>query len=713
MRTQLVFSPRMIRLWSGALLVIVILLGRGILAEASGASVQSEMAFENLRQDHPQSSTYDSVEGLAVIAEPALKSSLSQYGITWTFDKEYLCGEFANGDYWVIGPVTIMSITPEYDGSIHGWEVNPIFEGPQGFDARAGDFDAVLVPKLPYTAMPNESIVKSISTDLGNQNCRPCLQTASVLTVLSEIPPENGAAVFRPPYVGDDKPFYYIADLRTDLLPAYESVPNTPSLEWVVERYRRVQLDHKGGRTGRCLHPVDHMPDYGGDIGMNNGDAALRLMLNDPLSEKMPALIAYVQYGIDLYHMVLLGQTWPDGGGHRPGQKLPLTFTAVLFDDQAMQAVIRDATFFHEDVGVYYSDITGVVLYGFHDRYWSERQYWSVIETGGGFKSHADPYGYIDGGPEPGGGYQFCCVSQPWKGSALALHLMPVMQSVWHNAAFFDYTDRWVNNGTWSQPDPCAPYDGNPGNYGVTYGPDGNGNCILDTDPSDGIGRFPDLHGTDVDGGYRYSHFQKELWNAYRGTAEGSTFGDVPADHWAKEYIEALYQQGYIVGCSLNPRLYCPDRISTRAEQAVFVMRGVHGAEFNPLDPADATFEDVGGADWYYDWSGQLYNDGYTSGCWADPLRYCPLTENTVAEGCVFFLRMKEGAGYRPGETIRGIFADVPSGEWYAPWTEACYDEGILLPCQAEPQLLACPEGALDRATAAYMMFMAKELASP
>ena len=197
---------------------------------------------------------------------------------------------------------------------------------------------------------------------------------------------------------------------------------------------------------------------------------------------------------------------------------------------------------------------------------------------------------------------------------------------------------------------------------------------------------------------------------AYEYGGSSQTFQDVSPEHWAHEFIEPLYQQGYIVGCSIHPRLYCPDRILNRAEEAVYVVRGVRGADFTPLNPLNPTFEDVGSADWYYDWSGQLYNDGYTSGCWADPLRYCPLTENTVAEGCVFFLRMKKGVDYKPDETIHEIFVDVPSGEWYAPWIEACYDEGILLPCQTEPQLLACPEHALDRALAARMMYMAKGL---
>ncbi|HEX9797641.1 MAG TPA: carboxypeptidase regulatory-like domain-containing protein, partial [Anaerolineales bacterium] len=51
-------------------------------------------------------------------------------------------------------------------------------------------------------------------------------------------------------------------------------------------------------------------------------------------------------------------------------------------------------------------------------------------------------------------------------------------------------------------------------------------------------------------------------------------FGDVPVSHWAHDYIVALYDAGYVAGCSTEPRLYCPDRILNRAESAVFVLRG-------------------------------------------------------------------------------------------------------------------------------------------
>jgi len=650
--------------------------------------------------------------GLAAPAATVNTSQITQYGITWTFDKDYPAGQFANGDFWVLGPVTITDITPDFDGSIHGWEVNPIFEGPQGLDARAGNFDASLVPNLPYGATPGESIVKAISTDLDNPDCRPCLKTAAVLTVLGEIPPGEGATVFRPPYVGNDKPLYFVEDLRTDLLPSYAPVPDAPSLDWVESRYKPVQLDHKGGRTCRCLHPVDHMPDYGGDIGKDNGDAALRLMLNDPTEDKLPALIAYVQYGIDLYHMVLMGHTWPDGGGHRPGQKLPLTFASILLGDQGMKDAIRDATFFHEDVGVYISETSGQALYGFHDRSWTERQYWETVETDTGFRSHADPYGYIDGGPVPGTSYQFCCVTQPWKGSALALHLMPVMKSVWYNQAFLDYIDRWVTQGTWAQPDPCAPYDGHPENYGVTYGPDGNGSCILDTDPSDGVGRFPDLHGTNVDGGGRYSQFQNKMWIAYRNTIPETSFVDVPTDYWAYPEIEAIYAAGYVAGCSAEPSLYCPEDILTRAESAVFVERGIHGADYLPSQPVEPLFADVSLGDWFAKWTHALWDDGYTAGCGTNPLIYCPLYEHTRAEGCVFYLRMMYGADYLPPPS-EGTFIDVDQGAWYADWVEAAWEAGIVQPCATEPEMKFCPEDRLTRATAATMMFQAKDLSRP
>ena len=42
-----------------------------------------------------------------------LQKSVSQYGITWTFDKPARVGRFINGDWYVVGPVTIKAIECE------------------------------------------------------------------------------------------------------------------------------------------------------------------------------------------------------------------------------------------------------------------------------------------------------------------------------------------------------------------------------------------------------------------------------------------------------------------------------------------------------------------------------------------------------------------------------------------------------------------------
>jgi hypothetical protein len=186
-----------------------------------------------------------------------------------------------------------------------------------------------------------------------------------------------------------------------------------------------------------------------------------------------------------------------------------------------------------------------------------------------------------------------------------------------------------------------------------------------------------------------------------------TTFVDVPFNHWAHDYIEVLYQEGYIAGCSVNPLKYCPDETLTRAESAVFIERGIHGADTLPDQPTEEIFTDAPLLEWFAKWVTALWNDGYTAGCGTDPLIYCPLQGHTRAEACVFFLRMMHGTDYVPPEPV-GLFADVPIEAWYADWAEAAYNAGIIPACQTEPELLFCSEDPLDRAMAAYMMVQAK-----
>jgi hypothetical protein len=198
----------------------------------------------------------------------------------------------------------------------------------------------------------------------------------------------------------------------------------------------------------------------------------------------------------------------------------------------------------------------------------------------------------------------------------------------------------------------------------------------------------------------------------YIGDGQAPTFVDVPSNHWAHDYIELLYQDGYIAGCSTSPLMYCPDKVMTRAESAVFVERGIHGADFLPGDPSSQVFGDVPLWEWFAKWASGLWQDGYTSGCGTDPLVYCPLQEHTRAEGTVFFLRMLYGNEYQPPDPS-GLFTDVPVNSWSAKWVEAAFSAGLIPACETSPELIFCPEDPLDRAMAAYMMVQAKGLNVP
>lgn len=150
----------------------------------------------------------------------------------------------------------------------------------------------------------------------------------------------------------------------------------------------------------------------------------------------------------------------------------------------------------------------------------------------------------------------------------------------------------------------------------------------------------------------------------------------------------------------------------SRAEGAVFVVRGIHTSEFTPSQPSNEVFADVPLSEWYAKWADGLWEDGYTAGCGTDPLVFCPLQEHTRTEGAVFFLRMLHGADYIPANPT-GIFADVSVDFWGAKWIEAAYNADLIKACETSPALRFCPDEPLDRATAAYMMVQAKGLALP
>ncbi|NIM94319.1 MAG: hypothetical protein GTO18_11510, partial [Anaerolineales bacterium] len=205
----------------------------------------------------------------------------------------------------------------------------------------------------------------------------------------------------------------------------------------------------------------------------------------------------------------------------------------------------------------------------------------------------------------------------------------------------------------------------------------------------------------------------------YSTVTPGTIFIDVPDTHWAYDYIESLYQDGYVAGCSTEPRMYCPENGMTRAEGAVFVERGIHGAGYLPTEPGHQTFADVPTHEWFFKWAEGLWEDGYTAGCGSEPLIFCPLTGHTRAEAAVFFERMLHGADFVPADPVTQVYDDVPVGGsalWFSKWVMAAYQDGLVHDCEDDANrgdAFYRPYDGLTRAEAACMMNKAKNPTPP
>jgi len=447
-------------------------------------------------------------------------ASVTQRGVTFYFDKAYDVGTFVNGDYWVLAPVTITSITPAYSSGENGCEVNPIGAvgtsagdpTGQGFYSGASYFNSSLNISLPYKATTTQSIVKtkySPRTDQTNYNSY--ISTAVVLTVLTSIPPNNGATVFRPPWIGTSKPLYNTGDVRFNRLPSNLAVlSGAPTLAAVASNFTPVWFDFHA----RNLRSKDAMYDYGPSNTPKTNEAMLRLMLNDRLTDPdwNEAFCNFTQYAIDTAHAVYNG--YRKVTGHNPGYPSIAAWATTLLegygDMSSIKAYLQNVTDFTDFsyTGDSTNIIDGKTLWGQNS---TESAYWNYVRDGTGNRSIKDPYGYIDGG-SCGTDYQYIN-SQAYKGNILVAKLMTDMEESLHPTSWNrlkNYVERWVSFGTWASPDPCAPV-GTLANYGKTYGPNGAGGCIQ------GWGRFPNKHGSSKDGGQYRSAFVAAMWNAYKG----------------------------------------------------------------------------------------------------------------------------------------------------------------------------------------------------
>ncbi len=181
-------------------------------------------------------------------------------------------------------------------------------------------------------------------------------------------------------------------------------------------------------------------------------------------------------------------------------------------------------------------------------------------------------------------------------------------------------------------------------------------------------------------------------------------FTDVPYSYWANSYIERLYTASITGGCVLSPLQYCPDSTVTRAQMAIFLLKGMHGSSYTPPAVNSNTgFSDVAADYWAAAWIKQLAAEGITSGCGAGI--YCPDSTVTRAQMAIFLLKAKNGSNYAP-PAVGGStgFNDVAIDYWAAPFIKQLVTDGITSGCGTG---IYCPDAEVTRAQMAVFLVKA------
>ncbi len=409
-----------------------------------------------------------------------MASSVSQFGITWSFAQPCLTGQFCNGDYWVVGPVSIVEITPHSQDVggriINGSMVNPVtvVNGEHGYDSALFHpyEDGRYHPELNVATGISQATPlvldhdKSLISVVSYMGASPAangsfsqLSTAAVLTVLAAAPPEGA---FRPAYAGTDKTVHFTeADLDYGTLGNLPPATGMPDLAQTTAAFERVWLDHMSGWTSRYMHPIDNMPDYGRDFTSLYGTGVLTLQTNLTTAQKRLLLIRTVQIGIDFFGNVQAGAFWQGVGGQGSGRKFPIVFAGAVLHDPAMQAIgatnpsgyygpnnPNNRSSFGEDCQTFYVEQTapGEFNWGFGGY---NATYVGLPEWGNRH-THETNQDNAQWGGDP---YRRCCTANAWVGQTLSARVMG-LQTIWAHPSYFDYMDRYMQTeavGDWTR----------------------------------------------------------------------------------------------------------------------------------------------------------------------------------------------------------------------------------------------------------------------
>lgn len=398
-------------------------------------------------------------------------TSVTRFAVTWQFSADKQVGQYANGDWWVVGPVTITNITPQSVSISGGRIINGSMINPnanqypqQGLDNDMGGWlefgggngwnsglnvgrpsGRDISAANPLVVQNGSSLVSCVSRTGSSYaaNKRPTISDVSILTVVAAAPP---AGAFRPPYCGDDKTHYWNkSQLRYNILKNY-TLSGAPSISDEASKFDRPWFELMTAPDGRNYHPSNHQPEYGADMARMIGQAYLTLHVNASNAAKEPLYVKLVQWGIDLYGCANTGGFWPDNGGHNAGRKSALVLAGLALNEPKIlayanaQSKSEDGFIFAEDRQTWYvtqGDVGRVMYNG--DGRGRETYTQSHVGTPEWGEQHASS---PNRDSSSWGAYYRNLNYVAHLAHALSVRMTDGGMDAWNWPAFFDYMDR-------------------------------------------------------------------------------------------------------------------------------------------------------------------------------------------------------------------------------------------------------------------------------
>lgn len=174
-----------------------------------------------------------------------------------------------------------------------------------------------------------------------------------------------------------------------------------------------------------------------------------------------------------------------------------------------------------------------------------------------------------------------------------------------------------------------------------------------------------------------------------------SIFSDVPDNHWAKEYIEALFYMGAVSGVTKDT--FEPERAVTREEFCAVIVR-----MFGLSQSAEYYFNDVPTDSWYYDSVRAAVESGIVYG--ESESIFGAGKQITRQDAAVMAARLSETLGYDFGKHDKTIgFVDSEDIADYAKESVANLVSGNILGGYETGKFM--PRNTLNRAEMAKMLY--------